>query len=166
MSVAIVTIVDISKDSIVVRMFALENELVKTSLCPHLWRGGEEEFEFGLREDNGTDIPTVHDDTFGVSHLLLLRYEECAHFAYLRDLAGAVSHVECADERFDIFAIERDVLRTINLRETHLDLRQGSDDSSIVGKVVTQGLESNSTVHGSCVHVGVAGVTRKCFGDR
>ena len=140
MGIAVIAIVDICQHFIEVWFLTFAYEFVKATLCAHFGRSSKEEFEFRFREDNCTDISSIHDDTFGDAHGLLLRYKEGTHFFDLRDPAGAVTHFERTDEGFHIFSVERDMLRAIYENESDLNMRQSGNYIRFVGEALTQGI--------------------------
>ena len=140
MGIAVVAVVDIGEHSVEIGFLSLSEEFIETALCADFRRCGKEEFEFGIGENDRTDVSSVHDDTFGLSHGLLLCDEEGAYFADLGNTAGLIAHFECTDLRFDIFAVERDMLCAVHLDEAYQDMRQGGDDVSCFGEPVAKSI--------------------------
>ena len=165
MGVAVVAVVDISEHGSEIRLLSFLYQFVVPALCTHFRRSGEEELEFGIREHDRAYVAAVHDDAFGFTHSLLLCDQVRAYFFDLRDAAGAVTRFECTDLRFDIFPVERHMLRSVHEDEADLDVRQGRNDVCRLGEVMTKRVEPDGTVHSSGVHVGVAGVLGKRFGN-
>ena len=85
MRVAVVAVVDIAEHILIDGVLTLGNQFVVAASGTYLGRGGEEELELGIGENDSSDVATVHDDTFVATHLLLLGNKEMAHFGYRRD---------------------------------------------------------------------------------
>ena len=133
MGVSIIAVIDIGQNGCKIRLLTFLYQFVITALCPYFGTCREEELEFCVRENDRSDIAAVHNDALRFAHFLLLRYQECTYFLDGRNLTCSVADFQGADMTLYIFAVQRHMLSAVNQHKTHLYLRQGSDDSRLVG---------------------------------
>ena len=79
MGVDIVAFFYIAQNVGVISLHTLAFQLIITAAGTHFGRGSDENLQFGIGKYYGTDVATIHHNTFILAHLLLLRYHGGAH---------------------------------------------------------------------------------------
>ena len=166
MGVSIIAVIDIGQNGCEIRVFPFLYQFVITALCPYFGTCREEELEFCVRENDRSDITTIHNDALCFAHLLLLRDEESTYFFDGGNLTCSVADLQRADLSLYIFAVQRHMLSTIYEYKTHLYLRQGRDDSRLVCQAVSQGEQGNRAVHRTGIHIGITGILGQRLSNR
>ena len=79
MGVDIVAFFYIAQNVGVISLHTLAFQLIITAAGTHFGRGGDENLQLSIRKHYGTDVATIHHNSFILAHLLLLRYHGGAH---------------------------------------------------------------------------------------
>ena len=170
MRVDIVALLYVLQNVGIVGRHSLLLQLVVAALGTYLCTGGDEDLEFGIGEDSGADIASIHHDATFESHLLLLGHKGCTHKGDGSDGADVTAHLEAAYLEFHILAIEECGGLAVDEALVDVDIRhylaQLLLEYATVGckELMAQGIEGDAAIHGACVNINIAHTTGKFLG--
>lgn len=138
-----------SQDFFQGKVLATASQVVLTAAGSFFWNGGQEEFDLGVREDDGPLIAAFRDDVQAVGSLALQLGEDSTDTRVRCDDAGALCHLNCANGIRDVFIVGEDLAAI----KTDDDVDRSISDGGFGREVdlLSQTDERHDPVHGSRV---------------
>ena len=134
------------------------------SFGSYLRRCSQKQFQFCLRKYHGTYITPIHHNPFLLPHSLLLGYQEGSNLLYSRNLRCQITHFQRTNICFHIFAIKGYMLSIHGFDKINTNILQ---HSLYIGQIIlytrTQGIERNSSIHSSSIHIGISCILSQRF---
>ena len=172
MRVDVVALLDVLQYVGVVGLHALGLQLVVAALGTHLGRGGDEDLQFGVGEDDGAYVAAVHDDASVGAHTLLLADQSCTDEGQGGNGTDVAGDLERADVALYVLAVQEGDGLAVHQALVYVDVGHlGLQLVGLYGAVGTEesgaeGIEGDAAVHGSGVDVDVAHGAGQVFGHR
>ena len=124
MAVVIIPAADVLEDLLVVHLLPLLLQLKGAPAGALLRARGQEDLDLRVGQDDGADVPPVHQDIVLAGDLSLGLGQEIPHPLMGRDLAGCHRDRLAADLLRDVLPIEENVLRAVDIPQFQLQLFQ------------------------------------------
>jgi len=125
--------------------------LVETTAAANFGGGVEEDFDFGVGEDGGTDVAAFHDDAAGLTEGALLGDHPDAEAGVDGDAGGGGGDVGVADAAADVAAVEEDAVAIAQRFELDGGVGGEVEEGLLVVEVeiAVDGLKGEGAVHGA-----------------
>ena len=169
MRIVIIALLELAQHVGIRLLNALLLQLAVAALRAALRRGGQEDFQPGVRQDDRADIAPVHDGTVRAREIALHIQQKRAHDWQRRHTRGKQRHLRQADRVRDVLAVEQHPLLAcgvigkldLQLRQQHL---HGGGVRTVRAGPLTG--EADRAVDRAGVHIDEAEAARGRAGDR
>ena len=146
------------QDAVHRHLLTLLNQFLIAALCTGLCRGGQENLDRRIRQDDRADVAAVHQDIAVFRHIALGFQQKPAYFRHSGYLGRVVRNLRCTNGFGDILAVQENALCAVLIGQLNGDLRQGCDNACRVlsGNAPAAHRQTDGTVHRTRIHIYIA----------
>ena len=117
------------QDAVHRHLLALLNQFLIAAFRAGLCRGGQENLDRRIRQNDRADVAAVHQDIAVFRHIALGFQQKPAYFRHRGYLGRVVRDLRCTNGFGDVLAVQENVLCAVLIGQRNGNLRQGCDNA-------------------------------------